>query len=115
MNDQDLINKARKTLDESIEHLDAATLSRLNQARQAALETASRKHSPARSWWLPAGGVAMLGVAILSGVLFLNTRSPVPGTPGINDMDIIASQDKLDMYQRLDFYQWLAEEGNHAG
>ena len=50
--------QAKLAFDDSVERLDAATLSRLNRGRQAALE-AAKSGRRARQWtiWAPATGV----------------------------------------------------------
>jgi hypothetical protein len=105
-------------LDRRVEDLDAATLSRLNRARQAAL--ASR--APRRSWWwiaLPAAATA----ALVLGVGLAGRPAPtVPGTTvaapvSAQDFELLSSDDTLELYQEdLDFYAWLdADDGAPAG
>ncbi len=97
---------ARATFDASVDELDAATLSRLNRGRQRALEELGR---PRRSWstWAPATGVA---AAVTIAVIM--AQSPV-GTNGgevpaaLADMDILLSEDSIEMLEDLEFYSWL--------
>ena len=57
-------DRAKKLFDNSVERLDAATLSRLNQGRHKALDELRRAENTI-SWgrWLPAAGVAAVAVA----------------------------------------------------
>ena len=106
--DERWVDRATALLDASADNLDAATLSRLNRARQAAL--AAR-----RSFWRPwtvgaglAGAVAaMLAIAIgLHGPVDLPTPASVPLEA--SDIDALSSDDDaLDLSENLDFYAWL--------
>ncbi len=112
--DEKRVELARRLLDESIEHLDAATLSRLNQARQLALEAASReRHAGVRWWTLPVGTVA---AAFLVAVIWW-PRSALDGAPELplEDMEILVSADSLEMLEELEFFMWLEEADVDAG
>lgn len=109
------VGQAKALLEQSAEGLDAATLSRLNQARQAAL-AGSRPRS-ARPWFLPAGlaSACMLLLAVAawhsyapSGVTRLPVL-PLTATGGSNsgDIDLVSGDDSLELYQDLEFYAWL--------
>ena len=117
---KDLEQEIKQVLDQSNEQLDAATLSRLNQARQRALAEHDR-HRGFITGWLPAGNVAtytfasVATVAVLSAVLLMQTGKSLPNAGNVADLEIMATRDKLEMYEQLDFYQWMAEENNHAG
>lgn len=105
-------------LDRRVEDLDAATLSRLNRARQAALTA----RAPRRfGWWiaLPAAATAVLVLGVgLAG-------KPAPSLPGgtaaapvsAQDFELLSSDDNLELYQEdLDFYAWLdADDSTPAG
>lgn len=107
---------ARTLLDASTGSLDAATLSRLNRARQAAL--AQRRRS-ARAWWLPAAGLATSCALVLALVVWLPREQPgvVPAThTAALDADIAAADDGIEFYQDLEFYAWLdAQEQDSDG
>jgi len=55
--DETLLQQTKEAFDQSVDGLDAETLSRLNRGRQAALTEAAQPH---RQWlrWIPATGVA---------------------------------------------------------
>lgn len=96
--------RIRSRLDDSTRDLDAATLSRLNRARQAALaQTTNRSRS-----WLPLaalGSACALAVAI---ALWPQPPSP-PATAATtaDDFPMLAGDDALELYEELDFYAWL--------
>ena len=91
----------------------AATLSRLNQARQAALATRSRG---VRAWWLPAAGLAA-SCALLFAVVawYPSAHNPVATVhPATTDAEI-AGDDGIEFYQDLEFYAWLDAQDEESG
>jgi len=114
---------ARVVLERSLSRIDARTRSRLNQARQAALETASRR----RPLWLrgttlmPAtGAVAALLLAV---VLWhrepAGVEMPMPEGQGssMEDIDLLADSEALDLLEGWDgpFYEWAASQTDASG
>lgn len=113
-NDKDLDMALQKTvvnaLEDSIEHLDAHTLSRLNQARHHALAQADKPRL-LNTQWLKAGAFAVLLVTVINGVLIFST-------PNVQHMDtdaieLIVANDDYELLQNLDFVAWMIEE-EHA-
>lgn len=107
-NNDEFAAKAKGVFDDSVERLDGAALSRLNQGRHAALEGLAKAEVSA-NWrrWVPAGGVA--AIALVS-VLVL--RPPeVTDVPGevTADFEILLEGESLEMYQDLEFYSWIDE------
>jgi len=106
--------QAKNLLDESAGGLDAATLSRLNRARQAALD----QRRPTRRWALPAG---LVSACVLLLVLF--TYLPRDGAApdsqvtknAAGDLDLVSSDDSLEFYQDLEFYAWLEAQDQDLG
>ncbi|HET8941689.1 MAG TPA: hypothetical protein VFN13_06865 [Rudaea sp.] len=104
---------AKALLDVSAQSLDAATLSRLNRARQSAL---AQRHRRA-GWWLPAGLVSACMLLLAVGIW--QKRAPEhPATSSSassnamanfqpDDLQMVSGEDSLDLYQNLDFYAWL--------
>ena len=101
-------SQAKALLDASAHDLDAATLSRLNRARQIALAQ-QRKATP--RWFIPAGLVS--ASALLLAVAVWHERAGSPRTHNAvtavaataDDADALADDD--DFYADLDFYAWL--------
>ena len=96
---------AKALFDASVDELDAATLSTLNQSRQRALAEA---HSPRGELmrWVPAAGVA---AAVLIGVMVI---LPGPGSmevmpAALADMEILLGEDSIEMFEELEFYSVL--------
>ena len=104
-NEQEFLRFAKKHLDESVENLDAATLSRLARARQKAYS--SESHGIQWAW--PAWGLATASVIVLSIILWV--QNPMNSDPNLvtEDLELLASSDSLEFYDDLEFYDWLAE------
>ena len=102
------VGQAKAVLDQSAEALDAATVSRLNQARHAALA-----RRPARQHWFLPAGLASACVLLLA-VLTWHTYRPgasddavFPKAATSGDIELVSSDDSLEFYQDLEFYAWL--------
>jgi hypothetical protein len=124
MNDleqQPWVGDARALLDESAQALDAASLSRLNRARQSALAQRGRRKRMTR--WLPALGLACSCALLLAVAVWVPQRvSPVDAAPGAHstaaysgETDAISGDDGIEFYQNLEFYAWLDAQEQESG
>lgn len=98
--------RAKAQFDNSVEELDAATLSRLNQGRHAALE-ALHGGRPLAAWgrWVPLTGVA--AAALVTVMLVRGPEmAPLPGD-AVADFEILLEGENLELYEDLEFYSWL--------
>ena len=118
MSDQTPFEKrSRAVLEESTAKLDGRTLSRLNQARQAAL---AQRASPQRQWWrldMPAGATAaaaVLAVMIWTRPVTDNiTETTASNGSAFEDIDLLADGDAPDFVSDADdveFYEWASGE-----
>ncbi|TLY50506.1 MAG: hypothetical protein E6K53_10245 [Gammaproteobacteria bacterium] len=100
--------QAKRLLDDSANGLDAATLSRLNRARQAALTTRARR--PAQFWFLPAGLASACALLLALAVWQPHHAGGDVSSPSAAavaaDVDD-GSADTPEFYQDLEFYAWL--------
>jgi len=112
--------QAKQLFDDSVERLDAATLSRLNQGRNQALAELQRS-SGAVSWgrWLPATGVA---AAALVTVLIMRGPEGVEAIEAAvtaSDFEMLLEADSLEMFEDLEFFTLLdavdAETNGNVG
>lgn len=110
--DQEFIQAAKAVLDATEQQLDAGTRARLREARQRALGA----HEQRRWWrradrWMPAGALAT-GVAALAVAAYLWFSLPPADMPptGMEDLELLATQDSIDFYADLDFYHWLTTQ-----
>ena len=104
---EEFVSRARELFDDSVERLDAATLSRLNQGRHRALaelETAKPKGQWLR--WAPAAGIATAAVVT---VMVMNAPVPVDTDESFttSDFEMLLEDDGLEMFEDLEFYSWL--------
>ncbi len=119
-NDKRFVRKAKSLFDDSVEHLDAATLSRLTRSRHRALEELERAgHRWPRAFWIPATGIAAaMLVALLVLRVPLDTSPPID-QPLARDFDMLLEEDSLEMFEELEFYSWLeladAQPDDHVG
>ena len=113
--DEAFSKQAKADFDETVEQLDAATLSRLNRARHAAL---AEMQQPTRQWsrWMPATGVA---AAVLVAVMVMQNPAGIdePLPAAVADMEILLGEDSIEMLEDLEFYSWLdvVEQENDVG
>jgi len=118
--DEKWIDRATALLDQSTQSLDAATLSRLNRARQAAL---AERRRAVRSWALGAGlaGAAAVAMVVAVGLHHrFGASDPAPGDAATlqpADIDFLTNDDDTpELYENLDFYAWLgAKDGGKRG
>ena len=120
MDEKDLAGQAKALFDDSVERLDAATLSRLNQGRQKALEEV-RATGPAGQWarWVPAGGLAAAAVVAVVVWQGATVEHSAPAAGSAADFEIMLSEDSLDMLEDLEFYSWIdtanLDSGSNVG
>jgi len=118
----DFERNARVVLEESVSRVDARTRSRLNQARQLAVEAAAARQRP---WWrsyafMPAAGAAT--AALLLAVMLWQREPAVREAPllegrapAVEDIDLLADAEGLDLVEGWDgpgpgFYEWAADQ-----
>lgn len=112
--DDQLEQRARELWLEAARHLDPTTAGRLRAARRGALQAASTSSHRTVRWLIPSGAFAVIALAALM------VWQPLPQQPqtvthavsSIDDADteLPPDADKTDpnLYQNLDFYDWLA-------
>lgn len=106
--DEQIAREAKALFDASVDELDAATLSTLNQVRHRALEDAQSPRSEWMRWmrWVPAAGVA--SAALIAVMVALPGPSEVEVMPAaMADMEILLGEDSIEMLEELEFYSWL--------
>lgn len=96
--------RSKDLLNESTEHLDAATLSGLRQARSRALQ----RTDGGISWvtWMPAGALAT--TILLVGVYFYRLPPPLPMI--YQDPIQQATAENMELLDDLEFMAWLVLE-----
>lgn len=105
--DRLLVTRAKELFDQSVQKIDAATQSRLNRGRQAALAQGRRGVGYVRLLqWAPVAGVAaaaVLAVVFWSGIAPVDELAPAAA----GDFEILLAEDSFEMLEELEFYSWL--------
>ena len=120
----DFERRSREVLEESVLRIDGRVRSRLNQARQAAVEAATARRRPLFSRLLtlvPTAGAA--AAALMVAVVFWHggygghqpELPPTDGTAQAQDLDLLADSDGLNLVEEGgdgsgSFYEWAAEQ-----
>ena len=101
-----LVSLANSSLDESVSHYDAATLSRLNRARQTAI--AERAKSPFKRFLLPVAAATFAGFAAFIAIPMLDVREPsaIEG--------VYSAAEDAELLENLDLVLWMMESEDHA-
>lgn len=113
--DERLEQRSKSLLDRSVEKLDARTRSKLTQARHQAL--AELRRSRISPWWRWAPVAAMVTIAA---VVFVSpTRNGSQQDSSallLEDFDLVADAENLELLQDVEFYAWLEEsDGGDSG
>jgi hypothetical protein len=111
--------RARALFDESVDGLDAATRSQLNQARHAALAELERRRGLPLQRWAPAGVAAG---AVLAVLIAMQVRAPdvggasVQGEAAVDALELLTAGEDLDLVaEDPEFYVWLDDAESAAG
>ena len=116
---KDFVAQARKVFDDSVEQLDGATLSRLNQGRHKALEEIRRPGVVHWGRWAPAAGVA--AAAAIAVIMMNGTTVTLPQNDPVtaSDFEMLLETESLEMLENLEFFSLLdevdAESNAHVG
>src|SRR5262245_34134321 len=113
MNDDEKLaafeRRAQQLLRAGAERLDGPTRSKLTQARHAALESARGRGWVSfvgwKTWLMPLGSVA--GAAALAVLLHFHHGNGVTAQASLEDLEVVAAGESLEMMEDLDFYEWL--------
>lgn len=110
----DWTERARDLLDESAQAIDAATLSRLNRARQQALAAAA----PRAAWRWPRRLAIMASLVLAAAIWWPVTQtgpvSPDVATLSPEEAELLADGE-FELTDDLEFYAWLDADGEHNG
>jgi hypothetical protein len=96
--------RVKELLDEKADNLDAATQSRLRQARMRALDSA-----PKRPEWLVWGPASAVAAGLMAVGIYLNqAQPPLPAIYQEPEQQTVA--ENMDLLDDLEFVAWLALE-----
>ncbi|MDX8395354.1 MAG: hypothetical protein R8K22_02960 [Mariprofundaceae bacterium] len=108
--DNKLFDQIRQQLDHDAEQIDAKTRFQLTQTRKQALQSQTPQQHI--SWRIP-GVISAISVGFLVIVLWQQPSddNTVPTWPN-SDFELLATEEDIEFYEDLDFYDWL--EKNNA-
>lgn len=106
--DKQFLQRVNTRLDAELQQLDAQTLARLRASRQAAIATLDKKWRFSWTGRISLAVAASLVVAVVS-FSILNT-SPALLQGELDEMLLLSASDDLELYDNLEFYQWLLYE-----
>ena len=105
----------RELLDAQGDNLDAATRSRLNQARQRALDEGLRPR--ARRWQWPAlalscacGVVLVLGLGLRTAAPVIEAEPLLAAPMSEPEYEMLVAGEDLELIENLEFYAWLDQQ-----
>jgi hypothetical protein len=115
--------RARALLEDSAQRVDGRIRSRLNQARHAAIEEASRRPSLWRRFALMPAAGAVAAAVLVAFVLWPHSHpgdsfvADGSGRAGVEDLDLLADGDALDLVsdETADtgqFYEWAVDQAD---
>ncbi|MEK6748637.1 MAG: hypothetical protein AABY83_05460 [Pseudomonadota bacterium] len=97
----------RAALDTQLTHLSAQELHKLRAARTGAMAaTSTRRAAPRWAW----SGLALAATVILAVSLWPRATPPSHAPQAIEDLELLAVEENLELYDELEFYTWLADE-----
>ena len=111
--DKQVPNGIADALDAEADSIDVATLDKLRQARQKALDQESGR--PILDW-LPAGhivattGAITVTTAVVMLAFWISVVNPQTRVNTIEDIELLASADNAELYENIEFYEWLESQ-----
>jgi hypothetical protein len=102
--DSQWVDAIRLQLDQSCATLDGYTLSRLHKIRSTVLASRHQGYRRYLGGW---GSLVAACLVVVIGTTWLNFGVGNV-TPPLEDVEILAANETIDLYQDYEFYQWLA-------
>lgn len=94
-----------RRLDSGLDNLEPAVAERLAAARAGALAARSRPR-----WRSASVGLALAASLVLAALALLRLPASAPPAPALDDFEVLAAEDQLELYEDLEFYQWLRSQ-----
>jgi len=113
--------RTRELLADSVQRVDGRIRSRLNQARHAAIEEATKRPSVWRRFSLMPAAGAVAAAVLVAFVLLPHSHRGDSGTEGsgragMEDLDLLADSDALDLVSDEtdtgQFYEWAVDQSD---
>lgn len=113
------VDGVRRRLDESVDDLPASVRQGLIRARRAALAELDAPSLWARGLRAAVPAVGVAAAASLVAWLYFGQSSFAPVQMAgqedlLSDMELLAQSEDMELYENLEFYQWLAAQEDLA-
>lgn len=106
ISDEKLVAKVCEALDDSVNRIDAETSQSIIAARQQALVKSSKRFSMPKYF-----AAAATACSIFIAVMVVTTQWNQPiDTKETQTIELVATQDAIELYEELEFYTWLVDE-----
>ncbi len=103
--EQEFIDDVKSGFERSVDQLDADTVSRLDFIRH---KTLTRKKTKIRRWlYYPAGALITACLVII--ILNISWTGSPDALVKADDFEMLSSTGGFDLYDNLEFYQWLED------
>ena len=90
-----------------MDSLDANTLSKIRQVRAQAVDKAEARHV---NWFgIMSGALATACVMVFAVMILLQSPTTLQSVP-IDDLELLSSSENLELFEDLEFYEWLEED-----
>jgi hypothetical protein len=109
------LENIKKSLDDSVDTLDLSTQMALQRARQKALS------QPTKRLWPNTPILALAASLLLAIILLITMPFSVQEDPTssmlsvLDDLPLLSAEDDFELYQSLEFLQWLESQGTDRG
>jgi hypothetical protein len=110
MNDQrdkEVQQRVRTELEAKLETLDANVAARLSAARHRALDQLTSKPR-----WQPVAGWAVAATLVVTVSLWWQQSPSTANGISPDDFELLVSGDGIELYEDLEFYDWLSSEND---
>ncbi len=116
--EEKFIEDAASALDSSVEGIDAGILSSLTRARRRAVDGLNGRGARSRARFrLPLSGLAAGLLLVFTVSVYFNYKGAIrlESYGNIEDMELLASIEQIELLDQLDFYAWLINEKEYKG
>ncbi len=97
----------KQALNKSVDTLDANTLSRIRQLRAQAVDRTEARHN---NWLgIMSGALATACVMVFAIMILMQSPTTLQSVP-IDDLELLSSSEYLELFEDLEFYEWLEED-----
>jgi hypothetical protein len=110
--EREVVQIVREALDRGVTKLDSRTADRLRRIRVTAVEQAGagRPRWFAVHRWATASGITAFALLVVVVSLWVSVPRQIQPPGQVDDIEILAAKEHLDIYEDIEFYRWLADK-----